>query len=115
MMRRPRSLERLFVSVLVLFAMSCGRDEKEDQLVEEYRQFVADRSACTQTSECSLAGGGCPLGCGAGVRSEHADAVNVKAMELISVLEARGQTCKYKCPSQHAECVAGRCTAVPDR
>jgi hypothetical protein len=115
MMRRPRFLEQLLVCTLVVTATSCGRDEKEDQLVEEYKQFVEDRSACTQTSECSLAGGGCPLGCGAGVRSEHADAVNVKAMELISVHEARGQACKYKCPAQHAECVAGRCTAVPDR
>ncbi|WP_437527223.1 hypothetical protein WME79_42420 [Sorangium sp. So ce726] len=113
-MLQTRLVEYLLASVIVMTATACDREKSSAERVEEYQRFVDERSSCTSTSECVLAGGGCPLGCGSGVRSEHAEAVNAKAKQLISAYEEGGQACKYRCPSQHVECRAGRCTAVPD-
>src|SRR6187431_1957547 len=66
---------------------------------EQFQAFVAERNTCRASSECVLAGGGCPLGCGAGVRAEHADEVDRKAQEPIAEHDKQDGACKYKCAS----------------
>jgi|GEM_PF-2081918 len=81
---------------------------------EDFKSFVAERNSCADAAECVLAGAGCPLGCGMGVRKEHAAAVDAKAASIIAEYESRQGPCKYKCAVLHAECSAGRCMAASD-
>jgi hypothetical protein len=86
-------------------------DTKSD-VQKQFDAFVAERNACTSTADCTLVSPGCPLGCGTGVRSEHAEAVNAKAAALIAEAERDGGACAYRCAALHVECVEARCTAI---
>ena len=81
---------------------------------EQYAAFVAERNACASDAECVLVSPGCPLGCGTGVRPEHAEAVSKKATALIAEAEQGGAACTYKCAFLVPKCTDGRCAAVQE-
>lgn len=82
------------------------------ELERQFDAFVAERNSCSANAECTLVSPGCPLGCGTGVRSEHAEAVQNKAAALIAEAERERGACAYRCAAMHVECVEARCTAV---
>lgn len=88
-----------------------GPDTKSD-VQKQFEAFVAERNACSSTTDCTLVSPGCPLGCGTGVRSEHAEAVSAKAAALIAEAERDRGACAYRCAALHVECVDARCTAI---
>jgi len=83
-------------------------------IVQEFDAFVSERNSCAQASECVMLSPGCPLGCGVGVRAEHAAEVEAKAKLLIAEAEKQNGACTYKCAALHLECATGRCAAVPE-
>jgi hypothetical protein len=89
-------------------------ESTKPDIVQEFNAFVAERNACNEVSECVLLSPGCPLGCGVGVRKEHADEVTAKAKALIAEAEKDHGACTYKCMALHVECSAGRCTSATE-
>jgi|SRR6478735_993840 len=83
-------------------------------IVQEFGAFVSERNSCAQASECVMLSPGCPLGCGVGVRAEHAADAEAKAKALIAEAEKQNGACTYKCAALHLECTEGHCTAVPE-
>lgn len=86
--------------------------ETKSEVQQQFEAFVAERNACASTADCTLVSPGCPLGCGTGVRSEHAEAVSAKAAALIAEAERDRGACAYRCAALHVECVEARCTAI---
>lgn len=94
--------------VIGLGCASCGRSEEDVQ--QEFTEFVAESNACQKASECVLVGPGCPLGCFVAVNSEKKAEVEAKARELVEDYESVGQSCAYDCAAPGPiECVAGHC------
>lgn len=104
----------LVVTSSALLALGCASGKSEEEISQEFEQFVSERDSCTETSDCVLAGGGCPLGCGSAVHSQYANEVNQKARQLIAEYEAAAPGCEYSCAESHAECQKGRCATVLD-
>lgn len=86
--------------------------DTKSEVQKQFEAFVAERNACTSAADCTLVSPGCPLGCGTGVRSEHAEAVSAKAAALIAEAERDRGACAYRCAALHVECVEARCTAI---
>jgi hypothetical protein len=104
----PRSIP----FVLALFAGACSA-RSEEEIQAEFDAFVAERNECTDTSECVLAGAGCPLGCTVAVNARHEAAVEAKARDLIDEYESSGRNCEYQCVLVTAVCADNRCEEVP--
>jgi hypothetical protein len=88
-------------------------DTKSD-LQKQFEAFVAERNVCTSAADCTLVSPGCPLGCGTGVRAEHAEAVSAKAAALIAEAERDKGACTYRCAALRVDCVEKRCAAIVD-
>jgi hypothetical protein len=86
-------------------------DTKSD-VQKQFDAFVAERNACTSAADCTLVSPGCPLGCGTGVRAEHAEAVSAKAAALIAEAERDKGACTYRCAALRVDCVETRCAAI---
>lgn len=108
------SLVAAMVLLSGLFCVACG-PPSEEEIQQEFDEFVAERNHCSAATECTLVYPGCPLGCAVGVRTEFAGEVNDKADELIEDYESGGQACAYDCMATTADCVEGRCEAVPEQ
>jgi hypothetical protein len=97
-------------SALAFLVMSCAPPEEE--IEEEFRDFVATRKDCSSDDDCVLAATGCPLGCGTAVNRAHQAAVESKARELIADYESAGRACAYGCNQLVATCVDTQCSEV---
>jgi len=87
-------------------------DATQSSINVEFENFVKERNACASDAECVLVSPGCPLGCGTGVRPEHAEEVSAKAAALIARAQEGGPSCTYKCAALQPRCQEGHCTAV---
>jgi hypothetical protein len=117
-MRLRRSFEslssRLWVVIGCGAMLVAGCGASEESVQREYDDFVSTRQACEMDSDCVLAGGGCPLGCGSPVNEKYADEVEQKANDLIRSYERGGRSCAYDCVSGVPVCDAGSCAFKPD-
>jgi hypothetical protein len=113
MRRRFTSAVAILSSLIVcaLAASACAPSEEEIQ--EEFDEFLSTRNSCSDVSDCALVYPGCPLGCAVGVNKAHAADVKAKAEELIEDYESGGQACAYECLQTEPACTACRCDAVP--
>ncbi|HEY0715696.1 MAG TPA: hypothetical protein VGF45_23640 [Polyangia bacterium] len=85
----------------------------EEEVREEFQDFVAKSNMCRDSSECVIASAGCPLGCFAVVHRDHKQAVEDKARALIRSYERAGRACAYDCPPVGVPaCINNRCQAT---
>ena len=92
------------VTGCVLFAPS------EEEVREEFNDYVNSANACATVDECAYASAGCPLGCQVAVRKDRVGDVERKARELIDDYESGGRACAYECvPQLGLACSGGRC------
>jgi hypothetical protein len=98
------------LSIAALLALACA--PSEDEIEQEFADYVASRKACAVDDDCVLASTECPLGCGTAVAREYQSEVEQKARELVDDYESGGQSCQYGCVALVAACQAGRCEAV---
>lgn len=98
---------------MAFLATGCTKPPTEEEIQDEFADFVAQRNSCTETPECTLVYPDCPLGCGVAVRAEYAEAVAKKAKELVDAWSDGGQQCVYECMMLDVTCEAGRCALVP--
>lgn len=88
----------------VLFAPS------EEEVREEFNDYVSGANSCSTVDDCAYASAGCPLGCQVAVRKDRVVDVERKARELIDDYETGGRNCEYECvQALGVECSGGRC------
>jgi hypothetical protein len=105
-----RMSRTLRVMVIIVLSGCIGRSAED--VSQEFNAFVAERQACSATTECKLVGFGCPLGCGVYINARFEPEVAAKAKELIADYERGGTSCDYDCvQSPPPACTNGRCVA----
>jgi hypothetical protein len=97
-------------ALLALYA-SAGCSRSEEALQADMDAYVAERNGCAADDECTIAGGGCPLGCGFAVHVDAVDEINAHSAELIAEYERVGRSCEYCCLPLVASCADGTCEA----
>ena len=109
MRRTPRGFWRAALAVAFGVA-ACAPSEEE--IREEFEDYVDGANACTAASECAVVDAPCPLGCFAAVRADRVVSVERKARELLDEYASGGSRSIYSCAAPGApECVRGRCAA----
>src|SRR5512145_989957 len=96
---------------VLVFALVVGCHPSEDEVRQEFKEYVAQHNACTVDADCTLIYAGCPLGCDVAVSVKSAEAVRRKAKDLVEDYEGSGVTCDYECvePTKPL-CTAGHCS-----
>jgi len=105
----PHMLYR-FALALLLACAACAPSEEE--IREEFDEFLSTRVSCSSVDDCTIVHPGCPLGCHVGVNKAYEAEVKAKAEELIDDYESGGQACDYECLAAEPACNAGRCEAA---
>ena len=90
-------LYRFALAMLLACALIPGCAPSEEDIQEEFDEFVSTRNSCSSVDDCTIVHPGCPLGCHVGVNKAHEAAVKAKADELIDDYESGGQACAYDC------------------
>jgi hypothetical protein len=104
-------MRALCFACLVLAAWGCAPSEEE--IKQDFKEFVSKHQACTEDGECSLIHPGCPLGCATAIAANAAAAGQHLAEELIEDFESGGHACAYDCVVIcGAACQAGQCAIV---
>lgn len=91
---------------------TAGCAPTEEEIQEEFEDYVDGANSCSVASECGIAEASCPLGCFVAVRADRVASVERKARELIDDYSSGGRRCVYTCVAAgELECVRGRCSA----
>ena len=94
------------------FVAGCG-GMSASEVKREYAAVVERSNQCTETPDCVVVSGECPLPCYAAVNRAAAADVRLRGRELIDEYESGGQSCDYECVQPPlVECVSSRCELV---
>ena len=82
-----------------IFAMFCaaaigGCAPSEEEIKQEFGEFVSKHVACTRDTECALISPGCPLGCSVAIQAGAASEGERLGRELIDDYERGGTACE---------------------
>lgn len=98
---------------VLLLAAAHGCAASEQEIKQEFAEFLADHQACEQDSDCTLIQPGCPLGCSVPLAADAKAAGERLARDLIEDYESGGRGCDYGCRFVcGVACESARCVVV---
>jgi hypothetical protein len=108
MERRDRRVVMWSRWLWALGLAACVMSRSEASLRNELAAYVNTANQCTDSAECGVAWGACPLDCYMAVRADRRSDVEEKARRLAA---ESGKECEHSCTSPGGViCVGGRCT-----